>query len=720
MIEPMKRNLLYLLVGLLVLPGVMRAQDKQLTIEEAVVGQWRELYPKQIWHLKWMANEDAFTYMEGNSLWKSSPANPDEKTELVTLDALNKAFTDAGMEELHYIPGHEWTEDGNLEFTMSGNIVVFDVAAKKVSKQLQMPEEGENVDRHVATGNLAFTKANNLFVQTAKGEQLAVTNEENSGIVYGQEVHRREFGINTGTFWSPDGKSLAFYRKDETMVTDYPLVDVTARSAQLENIKYPMAGMKSHHVTVGVYNLQSKKTVYLKTGEPAEQFLTCVTWGPQNQYIYIAVLNREQNHMWLNKYDANNGEFVKTLFEETRDTYVEPSHPLVFLKSDPDKFMYQSRRDGYNHVYLYNTDGQLQLQLTKGDWEVVDVMGMDPKERYLYVSTTAVSPIERHVYKVAMRNGKMTPVTKASGTHRCQLSATGKYILDVYSSTEVPNRIEVLTTKGKQVATLLDAENPLANYDMPEMTIGTLKSADGQTDLYYRLIKPTNFDPNKKYPAIIYVYGGPHAQLVNNQWLGGARMWQYYMAQKGYVMLTLDNRGSANRGKAFEEVIHRQLGVNEMADQMEGVELLNSLGYVDMKRVGVHGWSFGGFMTTSLMLKHNDVFKVGVAGGPVIDWSYYEIMYGERYMDTPQENPEGYKQANLKNYVDALDGRLMLIHGCIDPVVVWQHSLTFVRECVKHNKLVDYFVYPRHEHNVRGMDRIHLMRTVTRYFDDHL
>jgi len=234
------------------------------------------------------------------------------------------------------------------------------------------------------------------------------------------------------------------------------------------------------------------------------------------------------------------------------------------------------------------------------------------------------------------------------------------------------------------------------------------------------MILPPDFDATKKYPVIVYVYGGPHAQLVTNDWLGGASGWDFYMAQEGYIMFTLDNRGSANRGAAFENIIHRQLGVIESQDQMTGIEYLRSLGYADMDRIGVHGWSYGGFMTTTLMTDHADVFKVGVAGGPVINWELYEIMYGERYMDMPQENEEGYANNNLLNKVEKLTGRLMLIHGTADPVVVWQHSLNFVQKCVEKKVLVDYMVYPGHEHNVRGYDRIHLMRIVTRYFEDHL
>ncbi|MEA3316418.1 MAG: DPP IV N-terminal domain-containing protein, partial [Bacteroidota bacterium] len=551
-------------------------------------------------------------------------------------------------------------------------------------------------------------------------KSVQITKDKNPEIVNGQEVHRREFGIEKGIFWSPKGNALAFYRKDESMVTDYPLVDISTRIATLKNIKYPMAGMKSHEVTLGVYNINTKETVFLNTGEPKEQYLTNIVWSPDEQSVFIAVLNREQNHMQLKEYDATTGEFVKILFEEKNDKYIEPEHSMVFLESDSDKFIWQSRNGGFNHVYLYNTDGDLIKQITEGNFEVSSVIGFNKNDKDLFYVSTEESAIERHIYKVNLKTGKKTKLTDISGSHNAKFNTSYKYFIDSYSSTEIPKKIDIVSVNGKVEQNILTSKNPLKEYNIGEMSISTIKAADGVTDLYYRLIKPTNFDPNKKYPAIIYVYGGPHAQLVENRWLGGARMWQYYMAQKGYVMLTVDNRGSANRGLEFENVIHRQLGVNEIADQMKGVELLNSLGYVDSERIGVHGWSFGGFLTTSLMLKKADTFKVGVAGGPVIDWKYYEIMYGERYMDTPQENPEGYKENNLKNYVSNLKGKLLIVHGAIDNTVVWQNSLSFVRECVKQDVLLDYFVYPRHEHNVRGMNRVHLMKKVTQYFDDFL
>ena len=252
------------------------------------------------------------------------------------------------------------------------------------------------------------------------------------------------------------------------------------------------------------------------------------------------------------------------------------------------------------------------------------------------------------------------------------------------------------------------------------MEVSSISETSEHPELYYRMIKPVDFDPAKKYPVIIYVYGGPHSQLVKNSWLGGSRMWQYYMAQKGYIAFTLDNRGTLGRGFDFENSIHRQLGTLEVVDQMAGVSYLKSLPFVDDSRIGVHGWSYGGFMTLNLKLKYPEIFKVGVAGGPVTDWKYYEIMYGERYMDMPEENPEGYKNAEMKNYVSNLKGDLLLVNGAMDSTVVWQHSLTFIRECVKQNKQVDYFVYPTHPHNVRGWDRINLMDKVSLYFDKHL
>jgi dipeptidyl-peptidase-4 len=482
-----------------------------------------------------------------------------------------------------------------------------------------------------------------------------------------------------------------------------------------------MAGMTSHKVTVGVYNPATQATVYLKAGDPTDRYFTNVSWSPDEKKVYMIEVNRDQNHAQLCRYDAVTGEKEAVLYEEKHPKYVEPLHPIVFLPWNENQFIYQSQRDGYNHLYLFDTTGKEVKQLTQGEWIVKSILGFNEKSKEIIITSTEISPLQDNAYAVNVKNGKRRLIGAGEGVHRVQLSGSGKYVIDSYTSHNVARNIDILPVAGKgKSINLLTAENPMDAYQMPEITLGTIKAADGKTDLYYRLVKPVNFDENKKYPAVIYVYGGPHAQLITDVRNYGAGGWDIYMAQLGYVMLTVDNRGSANRGLEFENCIHRQLGTEEMKDQMKGVELLKSLGYVDEGRIGVHGWSFGGFMTTNLMLTHNNVFKVGVAGGPVIDWKMYEVMYGERYMDTPQANPEGYKKADLTQRAGDLKGRLQVIIGANDPVCVPQHSVAFLRACIDAGTQPDYFIYPGGAHNMYGRDRVHLYTRITRYFEDFL
>lgn len=541
-------------------------------------------------------------------------------------------------------------------------------------------------------------------------------------IVLGESVHRNEFGINGGLFWSPEESRLAFYRMDQSMVVDYPLVNTKAREAEVRNIKYPMAGMKSHEVTVGVWDTHKEKLIYLDTRRDTsvherEMYLTNIAWSPDEKYIFIAKINREQNHMWLEQYDAITGAFVKVLFEETNPRYVEPCEPMVFTPKG-DQFLWFSMRDGYKHLYLYNIDGSLVKQVTKGEYEVEGFVKFDKKGENIVIYANKDNLAGSAAYKVNIKKGTMTALTPTEGTHFVVVGE--KMLVDVWSSVNTPAQADIRDMNGKLVKTLYVSENPLKEYAMPEVKLGTIKAADGKTDLYYRLITPPNMEQGKKYPTLVYVYGGPHSQLVTDSWLGGGNLYFMFLAQQGYVVYTLDNRGTDNRGFEFESCTHRHLGEIEMADQMEGVKFLKSLPYVDQDRMGVEGWSFGGFMTITMKLAHPEVFKVGCAGGPVIDWKWYEIMYGERYMDTPQENPEGYEANSLLNKAKDLEGRLLVIHGAEDNTVVWQHSLEFIERCINNLKQVDYFVYPHHEHNVRGRERTHLYNKMFQYYEDFL
>ncbi len=698
--------------------GLM-AQTKQLTIKDAVVGQYTNLYPEYIPRLRWVPKSTDYTYMKQDTLMVSGIKAKKDKPLLTTAD-LQKIFNDTAT--LHYFPGYKWIDANTMRVDYGNKIGLINTKQKKLISLLTPPEDAKHI--FVADDNqkVAYTKDNNLFFMDKTNAEKQITNDP-KGVVNGDIVARNEFGIDHGIFWSPKSNFIAFYHKDQRMVTDYPLVDITTRIATVKNIKYPMAGMTNEKEQVGIYDIATGKTIFLDTDTSKDQFLTAVTWGPEEKYFYIGVLNRKQNHLKLNKYDVQTGKFVKTLFEETNDRYVEPLHPLFFLNKKPNEFLWISRRDGWAHFYLYNTDGKLIRQVTKGKWEVTKFLGLDKTDEKVFFMATKDSPLEQRAYYTNLTSGKTYCITKIPGTHHVLVGQGGNYFLDNYSSTAVPREHNIIDLHGKTVKNILTAANPLTEYDMPKASIFTIKDADNKEDLFARMIIPPHLDKTKKYPVIIYVYGGPHAQLITNSWLSGAQMWLYYMAQKGYVCFTVDNRGSENRGFAFESIIHRQLGQTEMRDQMAGVKYLKSLSYVDTNRIGVFGWSFGGFMTTSLMLNYPETFKVGVAGGPVIDWKYYEVMYGERYMDMPQENPDGYKLTSLLNdeKIKTLKGRkLLIIHGAIDKTVVWQNSLRFIRECVKENVPVDYFVYPRSEHNVRGYDRIHLMDKIAMYFDDYL
>ena len=506
---------------------------------------------------------------------------------------------------------------------------------------------------------------------------------------------------------------------DQTMVNDYPIIDWSVVPAVNKNIKYPMAGSKSHHVTLGIYDIKTNKTTFVKTEGDAEQYLTVITWNPDSKSIFIGVLNRDQNDLQMNQYDAASGNFVKTIFEEKSDKYVEPQHPLTFFPNSTTDFIWQSERSGFNHLFHYNIDKGLIAQITKGNWLVTELLGFNEKKKEIFYTSTQETPLERHLYKVNWNTFKTEKLTNQAGMHTGILSKDGNHLYDSYSNANTPRIVNVINTNTLKSKNLITSENTLKNYQRPEIKNVTLSADDG-TPLYGKLILPTDFDASKKYPVIVYLYNGPHLQLITNSFPASGNLWYEYMAQRGYIVFTMDGRGSSNRGQKFEQAVFRHLGETEMKDQLKGVAYLKSLPYVNADKMGIHGWSFGGFMTTSFMLKHPDVFKVGVAGGPVIDWNMYEIMYTERYMDSPQNNPEGYKQANLLDKVQNLKGHLLMIHGAQDNVVVWQHSIKFLKAAVDNGVQLDYFVYPGHEHNVLGKDRVHLMQKVTDYFDEYL
>ena len=717
-------------VILLLLSASVYSQQQELTLEKAVNGG-SEMRPQSMKSLSFSPKEEFVVFWKNNEFIKikvSVKNYPKDNSVLFTLDELNEHLKRANHSELKKAPAIKILTSTLIEFKNNKQVFIYNFYDRKLDLKFTISEDAEHVDffgklkLSVNTNEnelyYAFTKDNDLYYVDKTGEHR-ITNNEGTEIVSGQAIARHEFGIVKGTFWSPHGGKLAFYEKDESEVTEYALTDISTKPATTVLIKYPMAGQKSEKSRIGIYDLKTGKTTYLKPDGKPDDYLSNLTWGPDRKTIYVTELNRDQNHLKLNAYSSETGMLIKTLFEEQDEKYIQPEHKLYFIPGSKDEFLWYSERNGFNHLYRYNTNGDLISQITKGAWLVDNLIGFEPKGKFVVVSGWEANTIDRNIYKIDLKNGNKTKLNTESGMHSAILSNSGKYIIDSYSNTDTPKKYQVISTSGKVGYTLFESTNPLVNYKISKPEIGTINSESGSL-LFYRIIKPSDFDETKKYPVLVYVYSGPNVQLVNNRWNAGASLWMYYMAEQGYIIYTVDGRGSGNRGLKFEQTVFRQLGQLEMKDQLSGVEFLKKQPWADTDRMAIHGWSYGGFMTLSMMVNYPEVFKVGVAGGPVTDWALYEVMYGERYMDTPESNPEGYDKTRVYDKTKNIKGKLLVIHGAIDKTVVPQHSELFLKDCVDNGIQVDFFTYPGYEHNVRGKDRVHLMQKVLDYVMDNM
>ena len=707
-------------LALLGIVNTMSAQDKLFTLEDLNYGgnNFYNMQPKNM-YLTWWGEKLVNTDVEECYLVDTKTGT---KQTLFSLDDINTWAESDSVKYVRHLMNASFPYP-DKPIVAVGNrkaYILIDFEAKKVVWQDSISGQIAN-DWNPQSCATAYVEDYQLFVADADGKKHQLSTDGSREIVYGQSVHRDEFGITKGTFWSPNGQRLAFYRMDQSMVADYPQVDIFPREATYEPDKYPMTGMTSHKVTVGVYDLQTQKTVYLQAGDPTDRYFTNIAWSPDSKTIYMFELNRGQNDCRLVSYDAETGSRITELYRETSEKYVEPLHPIEFLPWDHTQFILQSQKDGYNHLYLYNTDGKLLKQLTSGPWVVLQVVGFNKKTQSVIILSNEKHLLQSNLYAVNIKTGKRTLLDRGIGYARSvELSTSGQQAYESFTAPEIPRIIDIInTTNGKQCE-LLKADDPWKGYQQPIFESGSIKAANGITDLFYRMVKPADFDATKSYPTVVYVYGGPHAHNIDASWHWASRSWETYMAQKGYIIFILDNRGAENRGRDFEQATFHQLGQIEMKDQMKGVDYLRTLPYVDINRLGVHGWSYGGYMTISLMTNYPDVFKVGVAGGPVIDWKWYEVMYGERYMGTPENNPEGYAKCSLITKAKDLKGKLQIITGYNDATVVPQHCLSFLDACIKAGTQPDFFAYPGEPHNMRGHASVHLHERITQYFEDYL
>lgn len=687
------------------------SQKKHISTEEAAYN-W-DLYPKSLYYLQWISGTNNYIYLSDNKLIiKNAQTNKEQK--IITLSEFLSVYP-----SLQYFPPITYVDNSVLVFKDKNVYHLFNYQQKKNERTITLDENAQNPKYHHLKKAVAYTLDNNLYLATDKNPKIAITTISDKNIVSGQSIHRNEFGISEGIFWSPKGNYIAFYQKDETHIKEYPLVDISSGEAKLNAIKYPMAGQKSEQAKVGIFNLETQSVHYLDIDTSDEHYLTNLTWSPDEKDILLAEVARSQKSYSLNRYDAINGKRLNTILTEKNSKWVEPEHSAVY-SPDGKNFVWLSEKSGFMNAYLYTNSGKFVRQITNNNWVINKVLGFDNEGEYLFVSGTGTNPLENHTFKVHIKSKKHTQLTPTEGTHRTQLNFNGQYLLDTYSSLTIPNVVDVVNTHQNSRNTIFKAENPLKEYKIGSVELLKLKADDQKTDLYAKIIKPKNFDPDKKYPVLLYVYGGPHSQFVTNSWTANTELWMMAMAEnEDYIIFTLDNRGTDNRGFAFESIIHQNLATYAVKDQMTAVNYLKSLSYVDSRRMSVYGWSFGGFMASSLMLRHPSTFNVAVAGGAVTDWRLYEVMYGERYMDTPSENPKGYEDTKIAKYIPNLKGKLLFIHGYKDDVVLPQHMLEVSQESVKQHKVIDTFVYPLDKHNVSSEGYKHLVKYITEYIIEH-
>ena len=562
------------------------------------------------------------------------------------------------------------------------------------------------------------SKSNLYLLDLATRNVQQLTNDGTPTLLNGQLdwVYPEELDLGTATWWSPDSKHIAYLQFDVSREFIYPQIDLLGERALSEPERYPQAGTPNAAVRLGQISVDTKETRWMDLGNTSDALLARVAWLPDSSQIAAERFTRVQDKLELLFCDSATGA-VHMVLEERSKTWVNVADNLFFLKSRPE-FLWTSERTGFRHIYRYSIKGELLGQLTSGNWEVSSVSAIDEAQGQLYYMSSEASPLETQLYRLGLNGGEHTRVSKEEGTHEIHANEDGSYFVDSYSSLRQPNQTVLAKGSGEQVSILRPMDEKVLNeYALQPEQIVEVKAADG-TVLYARLIKPANFQPTTKYPAIVYVYGGPGVQSVRNRWYGLS--WEQALASRGYVVWQLDNRGSKGRGLAFESVIYHQLGKIEVADQRLGVEHLLRMGFVDANRIGVTGWSYGGYMTIHALLFAPDLFRVGVAGAPVNDWHNYDTIYTERYMGLPDENQKSYDASSNVKSAEKLKGKLLIVHNMEDDNVLFQNTLQLANALEHADKQFFMQIYPEKTHGVTGPLRKALYQEMTDFFDQQL
>jgi dipeptidyl-peptidase 4 len=643
--------------------------------------------------------------------------------KLATVIAEPEKATQATGLGRHAPPPYQWASDGTaLLFQGTTSLAWFDLRTQKGHPLVSGKEDID--DPKISPDNrwVSFVRDHNLWlVSVADGKVRALTKGGTEGVRKGELdwVYPEELAITTAYWWAPDSSAIAYLEMDERKVSQYPLVDFASPTGEADNERYPVAGGVNPVVRVLVAPIAGGEPRVMDAGSETDIYLPRVNWLVDSKHLAIQRLNRAQTVVDLLIADTATGK-SRVAFTEKDQYWINVSDDLHFLK-DGKRCLWSSERSGYRHLYLYDLEGKELAQLTKGDWEVTGIQAVDETAGFVYFTATENSPLERHLYRVGLDGSGFARITKDSGTHAVSFSPNASAYVDTFSSSGIPPRQDLFRADGSPIVPINDNKVvELADYHLSPVQFLSVRSHDG-VELNAMMIKPPNFDPARKYPVIVYTYGGPGVQVVTNSWGGATFLWHELMAQKGYIIFSLDNRGSAGRGHLFEEPIHFRFGAQELSDQRDGVAYLKSLPYVDSNRIGIWGWSYGGHMTLHAMFEDTEDLKVGFAGGPVTDWHYYDSIYTERYLGLLPQNAESYEESSPVKNASRLKGKLLIAHGTGDDNVHFANTLSLINELIDAGKYVEVMSFPGRGHGVSDSPaRRVLMKRVMQFFLDNL
>ncbi len=726
----MKKQLLLILLFISVFISGLFAQDQQITIEDI----WRDykFFPRSVSGFNFLNDGEHYTKVEdrGATINKYNLKSGDKVTTVFEAKMMQEADENAPKKFSSYSFNSDESKlllatnvEAIYRHSTRANFYIWDLKDKKLNA---VSEGGKQrlAAFNATSDKVAFVRQNNLFYKDlATGKEIQITEDgKPNEIINGATdwVNEEEFGLDRAFFWSPDGNKIAFMRYDESKVKEFTMtLYKNGLYPEYETFKYPKAGEDNAITTVHIYDLKTGKTAKVDIGEA--YYIPRVKWTQDANQLCVFTMNRHQNDLKLLLAEASTGK-TTLLMNETNEWYVDIHDDLKFLK-DGKHFIWTSEKSGYNHIYLYDMEGKMVRQITKGDFDVTKLYGVDEEKGLAFYQAAENSPLEREVYSVNLKSKKKKKLTKAKGTSTAKFSKTFDYFIHTYSTIRTPSTYVVRNHKGKKVRSLEDNARFVKRWN--EYALGGVEffsfKNEQQIELNGYMIKPPNFDANKQYPVFMYVYGGPGSQTVKNSWAGSNYSWFQMLAQKGYIVVSVDNRGTGARGEKFKKITYKELGKYETEDQIQAAKYLGGLPYVDASRIGIFGWSYGGYMSSLCLFKGNDVFKAAIAVAPVTNWKWYDTIYTERYMRTPKENKDGYEKNSPINYADRLKGAYLLVHGNADDNVHFQNSVEMANALIKANKQFDTYYYPNRNHGIYGGNtRLHLYTKMTNFILENL